>query len=446
MNALVQRSVHEFLPAALEVQETPPSPVGRTVIWLIVSFFVIALTWSYFGEIDIVAVAHGKIIPTGRVKVIQPAELGVVRSIHVHEGQWVNEGDLLIDLDRTTSSADHERVRAELESGALDRARLVALLDALDEKRYAVRQLHADEHIDPGALQTQQRMLESQYLEYRSRQDRTESELRSARAERASIAESVTKLTATLPIVTKRAQALKQLSAKKMASELQYLELEQARIEQAGDLAAERRRLEQVDANIQAILDQQAVQRSEFRSQLLQELATVGRNIRSLEQELVKADQRRFLQKIRAPISGQVQQLAIHTIGGVVQPAQELLRIVPADDELQVEAFLQNKDIGFVEVGQTAEVKIEAFPFTKYGVIDGEIVDISDDAIQSEDVGLIYAARVSIARTLMEVGDREVKLSPGMAVSVEVKTGKRRVIEFLLSPIMRGIAEAAKER
>lgn len=446
MNALVKRSVHEFLPAALEVQETPPSPVGRAVIWLIVAFFVIALTWSCFGEIDIVAVAHGKIIPTGRVKIIQPAELGVVRSIHVHEGQWVDKGDALIDLDRTTSSADRERVRAELESGEWDQARLETLLNALREKGKVMPKIPLRADVDSSALQTQQRMLESQYLEYWSGLARLDSQLRSARAERAGIAELVRKLESTLPIVTKRAEALKQLFGKKMASELQYLELEQIRIEQERDLASERKHLEQVEANAQAIVDQKSIHRAEFKRQLLQKLDTVRRKLHGLEQELVKADQRRLLQQIRAPISGQVQQLAIHTIGGVVQPAQELLRIVPADDELQVEAFLENKDIGFVEVGQTAEIKVEAFPFTKYGVIDGVLIDISDDAIQSEEAGLIYAARISLARKSINLGARMVELSPGMAVSVEVKTGTRKVIEFVLSPILKSIAEAAKER
>lgn len=446
MNALAKRSVHEFLPAALEVQETPPSPVGRTIIWLIVAFFVIALTWSYFGKIDIVAVAHGKIIPSGRVKVIQPAELGVVRAIHVQEGQWVDQGDLLIELDRTTSSADRERVRAELESGTLDRARIEALLAALVQEGKSLPRLSDGVSADPVSLQTQQRVLESQYLEHRSRLARLESELRSARAEGASIAELVRKLESTLPIVTKRAEAMKQLSGKKMASELQYLELEQVRIEQERDLASERKRLDQVAANIQTIKEQKSIQRSEFKRQLLQELDTVSRNTRALEQELVKADQRRFLQRITAPISGQVQQLAVHTIGGVVQPAQELMRVVPADDELQVEAFLQNKDIGFVETGQAAEVKIEAFPFTKYGVIHGRVVDISTDAIADENAGLIYAARVAMNQKKISIGVRDVNLTPGMAVSVEVKTGKRKIIEFLMAPLLRAVKETGRER
>lgn len=446
MNASTKRSVHEFLPAALEVQETPPSPVGRALIWLIVAFFIIALTWSYFGEIDIVAVAHGKIIPSGRVKVIQPAELGVVRAIRVHEGQWVEKGDVLIELDRTTSSADRERVRAELDSGRLDLARLEALLESIHEKGRSLPKISAPPGSDSEAFKTQQRMLEAQYLEYWSQLARLDSELRSATAERSSVVELVRKLESTLPIATKRADALKQLLEKQMASELQYLEREQVRIEQQRDLASSRKHLEKVDADIQSIVEQKSIQRSTFKRDVLQELNTVRRNHRGLEQELIKADRRRLLQRITAPISGQVQQLAVHTIGGVVQPAQELMRVVPADKELQVEAFLENKDIGFVKVGQAAWVKVEAFPFTKYGVIDGVLVDLSKDAIQDENAGLIYAARVSLARKYINVGPRAVDLAPGMAVSVEVRTGTRKVIEFLLSPILRGMAEAGKER
>ncbi len=446
MNALVKRTVCEFLPAALEVQETPPSPVGRAMVWLIVTFFAIALAWSYFSEIDIVAVAHGKIIPSTRVKVIQSAELGVVRAIHVHEGQWVQRGELLIELDRTASSADRERIHAELESGVLDRSRLHALLGMLDQSSQSLPRLSGDANTDPASLRTQQRLLESRYLGYRGQLARLESEKRAALAERASIAERVRKLEATLPIVTKRADALKTLLLKKMASELQYLELEQVRLEQAGDLASERKHLEQIDANVQAIVEQKSILRSEFKRQLLIELDTVSRKLRASNQELVKADQRRLLQRITAPISGQVQQLTVHTVGGVVQPAQALMRVVPGDDELQVEAFLQNRDIGFVRAGQDAEVKIEAFPFTKYGVVKGKVADISTDAIADEKTGLVYSTRVTMAQNKINVGTDDVSLTPGMAVSVEVKTGKRRLIEFLLSPFLKAISEAGKER
>lgn len=177
-----------------------------------------------------------------------------------------------------------------------------------------------------------------------------------------------------------------------------------------------------------------------------QELATINKKISALNLELKKAVQRDDLQRLTAPVSGIVQQLAIHTVGGVVQQAQPLMIIVPGDHILEVEAFVQNKDIGFVQQGHTAEIKVETFPFTKYGTIDGEVINISTDAIEKEEMGLVYAARVTLKKSVMQVGKKLVNLTPGMTVTVEVKTGKRRLIEYFLSPVLRYKNESIRER
>jgi hemolysin D len=166
----------------------------------------------------------------------------------------------------------------------------------------------------------------------------------------------------------------------------------------------------------------------------------------SLAQEVVKAGQRTELQRLVSPIDGVVQQLAVHTIGGVVTPAQQLMVVVPQDHPVEVEAQVENNDVGFVKEGQPVEIKVETFPFTLYGTIPGKVVSVSDDAAPIEKVGLVYPARVSLDRATIQVEGREVKLSPGMAVTVEIKTGQRRLIEFFLSPLLKSIQETARER
>ena len=183
-----------------------------------------------------------------------------------------------------------------------------------------------------------------------------------------------------------------------------------------------------------------------FRSEILSQLAETQRRIEQLKQQRIKAAQRTNLQKLTAPVTGVVQQLAIHTLGGVVTPAQELMKIVPQDQSLEVEAWILNKDIGFIEAGQTAEIKIETFPFTKYGTIDAEIINVSDDAVSDEKRGLVYAGRVRMAKSTIQVGNKTVNLTPGMAVTVEVKTGKRRLIEYVLSPLLKYKNESLGER
>jgi len=445
----------DFLPAALEIQEKPPSPLGRAIVWSIVAFISIAIVWAMIGEIDIVATAQGKIVPSGRVKVIQPLEIGVVRQIHVQEGVHVRAGDLLIELDPTATRADLGRLEMELVGARLDQARYRQLERMTAEASYDPEQRRAivlelppelERQISASDIALQTEMLKSECSEHRARLATLDNTIASREAELAALAEDVKKLEGTLPLITRRADALKGLLAKKLAAEQAWLELEEKRIDQQQELAVQKNRTRQVEASIREARQQREALDAEFRHQLLAKLSETDRRIDQLQQERVKAAQRTELQHLTAPVSGVVQQLAVHTIGGVVTPAQELMKIVPESENLEVEAWILNKDIGFVEEGQAAEVKIETFPFTKYGTIDADVIDVSNDAITDEKNGLVYAARVLLQKSAIKLEAKRVNLVPGMAVTVEVKTGTRRLIEFVLSPLLRYKQESLGER
>lgn len=445
----------DFLPAAVEIQEKPPSPVGRAIVWSIVAFFSLAIVWAMLGEIDIVATAQGKIVPSGRVKVIQPLEIGVVRNIHVQEGERVQAGDLLIELDPTATRADLGRLEMELTGARQDQARY-RQLDRMtadtagdpEPTRAVVLELPLELEQEVGAAgkALQEQILKSEWFEHRARLAALDNTIASRDAELAALQEDVKKLEGTLPLITKRADALKGLLAKKLAAEQTWLELEEKRIDQRQELAAQKNRTRQVEASIREARQQREALDAEFRHQLLAKLSETDRRIDQLQQERVKATQRTELQHMTAPVSGVVQQLAVHTVGGVVTPAQELMKIVPESENLEVEAWILNKDIGFVEEGQAAEIKIETFPFTKYGTIDAEVTDVSNDAVTDEMQGLVYAGRVKMEKSVIQVGEKLVNLTPGMAVTVEVKTGKRRLIEYVLSPLLRYKQESLGER
>lgn len=434
----------EFLPAVLEVQETPPSPLGRAIAWTLIAFFTIAVIWACIGKVDIVAVAQGKIIPGDRIKVIQPLEIGTVRTIHVHEGQAVTKGDLLVELDATSSGADRQRLSEQLMTAKIEAARWRALsaLEFRDEHR----PFPAPPQANPAQMAVQQRLLQNQIAEYTARLSEIHNTIEQRRAEQAGAKETVAKLEATLPLVAKRADALKYLAGKKLASEHSYLELEQQRIEQQQDLAIQRNRLKETASAIAGAEQQRLALQAEFKRTALAELAKAEEATTSLTQELVKAEQRTTLQHLTAPVSGVVQQLAVHTVGGVVTPAQQLMVIVPREHVLEVEALVKNQDIGFVRDGQIAEVKVETFPFTKYGTLDAQLLHISSDAIADEKLGLVYSARVLMKKSVMNVEGKLVNLTPGMAVTVEVKTGKRRLIEYFLSPLLQYAKESVRER
>ena len=434
----------QFLPAALALRDTPLHPAPRIALWLIMVFALIALVWAIFGRIDVVATATGKIIPNDRTKVIQPMETAVVKAIHVRDGQAVKAGQLLIELDATSAAADSERLRSEAQTAHLEALRAQALLAAL--ALGAPPKLHPVAGVDPARLLAEQNQATGQYQVYQARRLQLQAEISRRRAELQATQDQVVKLEQTAPIARQRAQDFQKLVQENFISRHGYLEREQVRIELEQDLAASRSKAAEIRAALTETQQQQATLAAETRRQLLEQNHLAAQKAASLEQEWIKADQRGRLMRMAAPVAGTVQQLAVSTVGGVVTPAQPLMVIVPQDKVLEVEAMLPNKDIGFVNPGQDAEVKVETFPFTRYGTIHGKITQVSSDAIQDEKLGLIYSTRVKLSKDTLRVENKSVRLTPGMAVTVEVKTGTRRVIEYFLSPLMQATSESLRER
>jgi hemolysin D len=441
-----QRLPHEaaFLPAALELQETPVSPAPRIVAWLLIAFAFIALLWAGFGHIDVVAVAQGRIVPNAGSKLIQPIDTAAVKAIHVVDGQAVKAGQVLVELDATSAQADSVRTGNDLSTAKLQAARARGLLTALTDGR--TPRLAPPAGIAVERIAQEQRLLDGQYAEYQARIARIDAEIARREAEYRSTGEVVRKLEQTVPIARKRAEDYKGLVDKNFISKHGYLEKEQIRIEQEADLQTQRSRLKELAAAIDEAKGQRNSAVAETRRLALDTLNEAEQKATGFGQELVKADTRGKLMTLTAPVDGTVQQLAVRTVGGVVTEAQVLMVIVPQDDALEVEAFLENKDIGFVNAGQAAEVKVETFPFTRYGTIPASLVHVSRDAINDEKRGPIYSARARLQRATMQVEDKTVNLSAGMAVSLEVKTGKRRVIEYFLSPLLQRGSESLRER
>lgn len=434
----------QFLPAALELQETPVSPAPRIAMWLLIAFAFIALLWAIFGHMDVVAVAHGKIVPNDRTKVIQPIETATVKSIKVADGQAVKAGEVLIELDTTNTTADITRVANDLVTARLQAARAKALLASIASGKAPVIGPVLD--VDANRMAQDQRMLEGQYGEHQAKLVRIDADIAKREAELRSTQEIVKKLEQTAPIARQRAHDFKDLVEKNFISKHGYLEKEQIRIEQEADLATQRSRIKELTAALQEGRGQRTALIAETRRLALDSLNEAEQKATTYGQEFVKAESRGKLMTLTAPVDGTVQQLAVHTVGGVVTPAQPLMMVVPKDNPIEVEAFVENKDIGFVNPGQEAVVKVETFPFTKYGTIDAKVTYVSNDAVNDEKRGLIFPARVNLARATIQIETKTVNLSPGMAVTVEVKTARRRVIEYFLSPLLQHKDESLRER
>jgi hemolysin D len=430
----------DFLPAVLEIQESPPSPHGRAVAFTIIAVFGTAILWATFGHIDIIAVAQGKIIPSDRSKVIQPLEAGVVKAIHVRDGRAVRAGDLLIELDSTVATADEARFSNEHQAGLVEVARLKALLEG--RATFA-----APPGTDPNLVEVQRKQAVDQLAEHQARVNAARLAIEQRQAAIEATRANIERLQTTVPMLAQKAESYRKLREKGYVSELQYLEAEETRVNKTQELAVERQKLVQDTAALREAEHNHQVIVSEFKKARLAELAAAETKTASLSSEVIKAEVRTGMQRLTAPIDGVVQQLAVHTVGGVVTPAQQLMVIAPHEGQLEVEAWVENKDVGFVNADQDAEIKVEAFPFTRYGTIEGRILSLSKDAVPLEKTGLLYSARVSMAQSSIRVeNQKNVPLSPGMTVSVEIKTGKRRLIEYFLSPLIQAGRESVRER
>jgi hemolysin D len=452
-----------FLPAALEVMETPPSPIGRAITFTIVALFAIAILWASLGHVDQVAVAQGKIVQSGRSKVIQPLEIGVVRAIHVEDGQRVKEGELLVELDSTASTAERDHLRSDLLSSELEIARLEAALAGSDNPL-------ADFKPPPGAskdmVDMQSSYLVSQVAEHRSKMAELAQRQAEKEGDRAVTAATIDKINAVKAPLEERVNMRKYLFDNALGSRLTYLTEYQDLVDKTQELTVQQKKLTQTDAAISGIEQARLQAEAEFRRTLYTDLAKAEEKAGGLRQDVIKAEEKTKRQQLTSPVDGVVQQLAVHTIGGVVTPAQPLLVVVPGEAALEVEAMVSNRDIGFVSEGQEAQIKVDTFNFTRYGLIHGNVLSVARDSVArgtaenkpgdkpstgdaaANDKGqdLVYQARVSLDRTAMQVDDKVMELTPGMGVTVEVKTGSRRIISYLLSPLTRYGHDALRER
>jgi hemolysin D len=408
----------EFLPAALSIQTHPVSPAGRLVARILMLLIVVLFVWSVLGQIDIIVNAQGKIIPGGYTKTISSVEVASVRALNVDEGQFVKAGDVLIELDTRSSDSERDKSEGDRQTAWLQAERSRAMLRSIDTGTPPKLTHLKPQNLDAQLLQDAQQHLQDQWRDYQAKFTRLEGE--------------ISRYNQALPLATQRAKDYAELAKTNDVSQHAWFEKEQARIDLAGQLADARH--------------QKASLTAETRKAAQDALNDASRIAASSAQDVQKAKVHAELLKLTSPVDGTVQQLTMHTVGGVVPAAQPLMQIVPKQATVDMEAFMENKDVGFVQAGQDAQVKIDAFEYTKYGTIPAKVSHVSQDAIQDEKKGLIYSVKVVLTQPTINVDGRKVTLSPGMSGSVEIKTGTRRVIEYVLAPLLQHGRESLHER
>ena len=433
----------EFLPAALEVVERPVSPTGRATAWVLLALLVATIAWLVLGQVDVVASASGKVLPSGSIKIVQSAGSGVVSAIRVADGDHVAKGQVLVELDLTLSSAELEQANKALLTADLDVARNRAFGDALNGN--GLRFL-PPAGTPADVAETQRQLIVAQLAEVNSTIAGFNAARSSALADAQGAKAQRSKFDATLPILDHELDAMNKLDAKGYAPGLRLLELQRQRRTEQGDRDIAEAQHVRGLSEARRLAAQMMQTRDQARRQALADLAKAESEAIQKREEVTKAIRRKGLQRLLSPEDGTVQQLAVHTIGGVVEPARTLMVIVPNRGEVEVEARVLNKDIGFLREGQSASVKFEAFPFTRYGTVPGTVVSLSRDAVADPKLGPTYVAHIRLARANIVVDGKPVALSSGLAVTADIRTGSRRIVSWLLSPIQTSVSQAGRER
>lgn len=426
---------------ALAMKLHPPSYLLRMVSLSLCGMAALCLLFASYSSMDIVVSAQGRVIPSGKSKVVQPLEAGLVRAVFVRDGQWVRMGDVLLELDPTQTGADRKRIQREYWEAQADVLRCKAQLEG--RSRFV-----ASQDLPLEIVVNQTVMLEGRLAEQRAKLASLDADLLRRRSDADAIQSNIEQLRNSLPLIQQKHQMREDLSKTGHIAQTSVIDAKLELINVEKDLAVQSNRLSESLANYQSAVEQRSQAEAEFKLKTSVELVEALKKRDVTQQEFIKTTQRHAQQTLRAPIDGVVQQLAVSTVGGVVTAAQPLLTLVPDNSPLELEAQVLNRDIGHLQVGQRVINKVETYDFTRYGYIDGEVLWVGTDAIQDPKLGLVYPVRIKLSATQTPhaVNGRRGLVTAGMNVTADIRTDERRMIEYLLAPMLRYKEEALRER
>lgn len=428
---------HEFKPLLSEIEEAPTSPLSRFMFWTIVALLVITVLWLFFAKVDIVVRARGIVIPDGEAKIIQPFDIGVVNDILVREGDFVKKGQLLIAIDPSTTDAELKSIRQNLSQVSLEARQLKAVskgngfVQNPDEKNPEEWQTQKD--IYNAKLTALRKEIGVKQLEI----SKTDEQIRAVQAQKASEAEFL------------NTSRVRERRLKNVLDVIAYRDYEEAANdvkEHSANMTRLSCELRELNSSRRQIRNEIAQMKADFESQNLQEFAEKQKQVNQLqanEEEILFKNQK---QKIVAPCDGYIDKLFLHTVGGVVTPAQKLVQLTPIDKPLLIKAQVLNKDIGFIRKGMPVSIKVDTFDFQKYGILDGKVKSVSQNSVNDEKLGPVYEVYITpITKTFMVEGKEE-NIATGMTLNAEINISKRRVIDFFIYPLIKYLDEGISVR
>jgi len=433
----------EFLPALLALEEEAPSPLPRRVLWLVLALLGGLAVWISVGTLDVVAIAEGRLVPKSQLRIVQPAEGGVMRELLVKEGERVRAGQVLARMDVRATDADAQTVRNEIAQRRLQLRRIDAEL--------AGTKLHAAPEDPPGLFAQVEAQREARVQAHEAAMAEQRTAIARARREMQAATETRAKLAGAVPVLEEQERAFERLARDGYAGKLMLAQRSRERLEAEQDLRAQEHRVEGARATIEQGERRIAQLNATWRAQLQGERGEAEAQLARLLQEQEKLRHRQRLAELRAPADGVVKDLATQTAGAVLAPGTVLMTLVPEGEALVAEVWLANHDAGFVARGQAAKLKLASFPFQRYGMLDAQVARVSADSTErAGDAGkggsYAYRALLEPRAQELRLGEARHALLPGMQLTAEIKLAERTVLEYLLSPVQKVASEAGRER
>lgn len=439
---LFHKDLLDFQPDDLELEHRPTSGRIRWTLYVILLLITAAVTWASIAEVDRVVSASGKLITTAPRILIEPLETSVIRKIYVRMGAIVKKGQPLVTLDPTFTSADVSQVREQLESLYDQQARLQAELEG--------KEYRPEENRDTKGSKLQSIIHLRRILEYKSKESAFHERTEATKASLLTNKEQLSSLRRQLEVLKEIEDMRAELRKKKTGSRLDLLNARKDRIDVSTEVARLNKKSVELGHELKSVAAERQAFIASWRKETAEKMVDSLREIERLEQLLKKAERRQSMVELSAPSDAVVLEVADISIGSVVREAEPLVTLVPIDVPLEAEVDVQTRDIGRIRIGDSARVKLEAFPFQRHGTIDGKVKTISEDVFQKSGPGgtsvySTYRARISLADTKLKDVPEGYRLIPGMHVTVEVKVGKRRVINYFLYPLIRALDESIRE-
>lgn len=423
---------HEFRPLLVEIEERPINPLGRTLLWTIIALIVLASAWLYFAKIDVVVSARGKAIPDGEIKILQPIETGVISSILVKEGEMVKEGQTLMEIDPSVTETDLESKKATLALLEMEMRRLSALIEDkpfdIDDGRY-----------DATDAATQQLIYLTTKLSQEQSLQMIEKQMQQVREQIGAAEIDIERLTKLAENAREHEERL--FKVIDIVARNEYESVRKERIDYDDQIRMKRHEVSQLEVKSKELSSQKQYTIQDYNNKLLDELTAKSKEATALKVEVRAIEFKKSKQRITAPVDGYIGKLMVHTIGGVVTPAEKLISVIPKDVPLVIKATVMNQDIGFIKDGMEAAIKIDTYNFQKYGLLRGIVKHISDDSIDDEKLGPVFEVYIEPTEKTLFVEGETVTLNSGMSVTAELKVGKRRIIEFFIYPMIRYLDE-----